>query len=271
MSKAITTIGTLLSIADVAGAVPTNQAAFDVLTYLDLKESVQIGDVGAENSVISYSTTCSGRTSKRMGSTNYGQQGFTLAYDGTNTAHQLLRQKAKDKTVLAVKEVLSDGTQLLYTVYVAMKKIQAGSPTDYLREAVTFEVDSQPIIAQQNLTINAEGGESYNAATNTLTYTSNSNAGQGETLSLVRYTLTFSDPGQPNDGRVIVVQWDGHTDTTPTVSSDVLLTPGQITGNGLSWSVTPDATNKIAVTGAGTITTEIYVEDTGGANDGATI
>lgn len=105
---------------------------------------------------------------------------------------------------------------------------------------------------------------------NVLTTGSNSRPTTNELLTLVRWTFTFTDPGFPNDGRVIVVE--AVTPASPASAVAVIsdtggspatrLTTGQITGNASSWQFTAGPANDIVLTGGGSLTLDLRVEDT---------
>jgi hypothetical protein len=124
--------------------------------------------------------------------------------------------------------------------------------------------------------ISALVGEAFQASSGTFTYSSGSYPTEGETINLVRYTLNFSDPGFPNDGRVIVVEAAGHV-AAPAVISDTGGTPSarlttpQLSGTGERWSFTAGAANDIVLTGGGSISVTLYIEDTGANNDSDTL
>lgn len=144
MSQGVATVGTCMSFsAAIPATEPFDQAQYEALTWSQSGEATQIGDVGPENSVITFATICDGKVNKRMGPTNFGQQSLTIAWDSANAAQGILDTKARDKTPVAVRETLSTGDVLYYVAYVAMFKNQTGSATDFVRAAVTLEVDSE--------------------------------------------------------------------------------------------------------------------------------
>ena len=117
-------------------------------------------------------------------------------------------------------------------------------------------VESHP--QQDCVSLQAVALNSYDSDTSTFTYQSNSVG----TPTLVRYTIDFVDASQVNNSRQIVVEWDDHTDTTPTVTDTRgLLTAGQITGTGASWSFVAGASNDVNVSSNGTMTLTLLVED----------
>jgi hypothetical protein len=102
----------------------------------------------------------------------------------------------------------------------------------------------------------------------TFTLASTSTPTTGQTLNLIRYTMTFTDPGFPNDGRIIVIEAASHA-AAPTLASDTggtpsaRLTTGQLSGTGASVTFDAGPLNDIVLTGGGSIAVQLFVQDTG--------
>ena len=114
----------------------------------------------------------------------------------------------------------------------------------------------------------ALGENSYNANNRRLYFSSRST---GDIVD-VKYTLMFLDPGQPNDGRSIIVEFSGHADNNPTVTDtggapSTRLTSDQMSGTGSSWSVVSNANNSVVVSSLGRLTTRLKVIDSSGTTD----
>ena len=107
-------------------------------------------------------------------------------------------------------------------------------------------------------------------------FASSSTPTEGSTITTVRFTLNFSDPGFPNDGRKIVIETLDH-DSTPLVISDVggtplaRLTSTDISGTGGSFQFTASETNDVLVTQKGLIGATLYIEDSSGRSDQSSI
>ena len=110
------------------------------------------------------------------------------------------------------------------------------------------------------------------------TLRSTSNPAVGQTLASVVVTMTFSDPGFPNNGRVIVIS--GTNNTTAAASLTVSdtggtplarLTAGQLSGTlaNLTWSA--GVANDIVLTSGGSIAVSLTVTDSAGNTDTAVI
>lgn len=145
MSKGVSSIGSCMSFSSTVTADRTQAQYAGLTAWTQSGEATNIGDVGPENEVITFNTVCDGVVNKRMGATNFGQQAIILAYDADNGAQAIVAAKALDKTPLAVRETLATGDILYYEAYVASLKTQVGGSSDFLRAAVTLEIDS-PII-----------------------------------------------------------------------------------------------------------------------------
>lgn len=142
MSDGVSSIGSCMAFA--TGLPATHdEAGFGLKSFVHSGEATNIGDVGPENEVITFNTVCNGETNKRLGSTNYGQQALELAYVNANGAQQILREAARTKEPVSVKESLSDGTVIYYVAYVASFKTMVGGSSDYLRASVSLEIDGE--------------------------------------------------------------------------------------------------------------------------------
>ena len=144
MSQGVSTIGTCMSFSEGAPAT-IGEDGFSAKQYSESGEITNIGDVGAENEVITYNTVCDGTVNKRLGATNYGQQALTLAWKSSNAAQAILANAAKTKEQISVRVNLSSGDVFYYVAYVSMFKAQPGGSSDYLRASVSLEVDSEII------------------------------------------------------------------------------------------------------------------------------
>lgn len=137
----------------------------------------------------------------------------------------------------------------------------------------TVGTEGAPLIIESTTAISSASS----LVGNVFTFGSGSQAVAGETLTTVRWTWTLADPGFPNDGRVIVFEADTPASPTSAVSliSDTGGTPaarvvtGQITGDASGWSLTADASNDIVLTAGGTITVDLFVQDSAAATSTA--
>lgn len=100
-------------------------------------------------------------------------------------------------------------------------------------------------------------------------FMSTSWADVGQSLNLIRFTLTLSDPGQPNDGRVIVIEGASHA-ANPSVVSDsggtpaARLTTPQLSGTMAEWSFRPGVANDVVLTSNGSVDVALFVSDSAG-------
>jgi hypothetical protein len=97
---------------------------------------------------------------------------------------------------------------------------------------------------------------------------SNSTPTTGTAFNLLRWIYTFTDPGMPNNGRVIQIDFTDHAATAPTISDTggtplTRLAAGQITGNGQEFSFVANASNDIVLTSAGSINVTFMAQDNG--------
>lgn len=99
--------------------------------------------------------------------------------------------------------------------------------------------------------------------------------GSTGSLNNLTWILTFTDPGFPNNGRIITIVATsiGQAATAFTVTDTggtplARLDATQLSGTAASWSFTAGASNDIALTGAGSVAATITVTDTGSNTDG---
>ncbi|MCP5006165.1 MAG: hypothetical protein GY941_19825 [Planctomycetes bacterium] len=144
MSEGLSSIGSCISVSATAPATD-DAAGYAALTWVDSNEATQIGDVGPENEVITFNTVCNGVVNKRMGATNFGQQTIELAFDFDNAAQVIIAAASISKAKIYIRETLSSGDIIYYGGYVASYKTQVGSSSDFLRAAISFEVDGAPV------------------------------------------------------------------------------------------------------------------------------
>ena len=99
----------------------------------------------------------------------------------------------------------------------------------------------------------------------TYTATSTSTPSGGALITDLQYTITFTDPGNPNDGRVIVVA--GAPGVAPTVQSDTggtpaaRLTDAMINGVSENWNFSTAAASADTVDANATVITSLQVTD----------
>ena len=147
MSNGVQTAGTCISFsaiipADLTLADPALIAAYQALTWTEYKETINFGDVGPVNSLITFETVCDGLVNKRPGPVNFGSQQLTAAWDTKNAAQQILWQARIDRQRIAARLALSSGDFEYYTGYVLSSPTQTGTAQDILRMQVNFEIDA---------------------------------------------------------------------------------------------------------------------------------
>lgn len=122
---------------------------------------------------------------------------------------------------------------------------------------------------------NASGVISLSASCGDLRIQSTSTPEIGETINKVTWTLTIVDTGYANDGRVIVIEAPSQVGS-PVLISDTGGTPngrvvtGDLVGTGADFKIISSDTNDFVVTGDGTVTGFLEIEDTGGNSSDVT-
>lgn len=140
MSEGRASIGSCLAFA--AGAPATHdQTGFEAMSWSSSGEETNIGALGGTVEVIKYTTVCDGKTHKRMGADDSGQQSNSFAYDSDNAAQILIKAAKDGKTVLSVRETLPNGDVIYYKSYVPSFVITPGGSSDYLKLDVVTEID----------------------------------------------------------------------------------------------------------------------------------
>jgi len=141
MSNGVASIGSKLAFS-IGVPASVNVSGYAALSWTESNEEVNIGDIGPENTVITYDTVGDGAVNKRMGATNNGQQNVTVAFDADNGGQEMLRAAARSKVVVRVRETLATGDIYYYDAYVQRFKTMVGGAGDYLRADVTLEIDA---------------------------------------------------------------------------------------------------------------------------------
>lgn len=281
--------GTTIELVD---DLPDSLNAAGFINLLWIKGICALHEVPAimrEWAKVSEDLACRGTNTDIKGSSKWSPVSFKLSRLPGDAAQEIFRKLEKERNGVGsfrLQLPYPAGT-IYFTAQVSKFSIVDGGGQDTIHtSSVELLIQSKPVfVAPAAFTgptpLTAAGRELYDADDNVLAYFSDSTATVNsqssiEDLTLVRYTLDFVDAGQPNDTRQIIVEFTDHDDDSPVVTDTngtpaARLDASQITGSGSGWGVTPSGLNDIVVSGAGTITTTLYVEDSSGANNTVTI
>jgi hypothetical protein len=137
-------IGTCLFVA--VGAPATyDKVGFDALTWIEVGEVTDFGEVGGERSVSTHIPVKTGEVNKRGGSIDYGQQAVTFGKDLTDVGQIALEAAVDDNTTHSVKVLDSDGVNYeAYTAIVTSFKTSRGDASTIIGGSSNFDLTGKP-------------------------------------------------------------------------------------------------------------------------------
>ena len=267
LSEGIQTVGTCLSIA--SGCPPSiDLAGFESLNYVGTVEVEGYGEIGGTRGEVSWSSLCPGVVSKRPGVKNYGGQSLVLTHVLKDPAQKLLADHFESGEPVSVRMTYINGDRDFYTGYVMSKPKKIGGDSDHVIRQVLIAINSRVIEVPVVEVLTVAGAVSVNDRK--LFFASTSQTVMGETITNHKWTVTVTDPGEPNDGRVIVVDWPDGGVPTVTDSGGAALTAADIDGGDSSFCFTPSEIDMLLSIGS-VISTDLEVTDSTGATAATTL
>lgn len=267
LSEGIQTVGTCLSIA--SGCPPSiDLAGFESLSYVGTVEVEGYGEIGGTRGEVSWSSLCPGVVSKRPGVKNYGGQSLVLTHVLKDPAQVLMANHFESGEPVSVRMTYINGDRDFYTGYVMSKPKKIGGDSDHVTRQVLIAINSRVIEVPVVEVLTVAGAVSVNDGK--LFFASTSQTVMGETITNHKWTVTVTDPGEPNDGRVIVVDWPDGGVPTVTDSGGTPLTVAGIVGGDSSFCFSPIDIDML-LSASAVISTALEVTDSAGVTDTATL
>jgi hypothetical protein len=132
------------SLAISAGLPATEDSTgYDALTYSIVGEITDMGTIGAETNLVSYTPVATAIVNKRKGSKNYGSQSVTVVLDDEDTGQMLFETAAESQDVYSFRVTLNDGAKIYYQGLIMGFPINLGTVDDMVQVTVPIEVDSK--------------------------------------------------------------------------------------------------------------------------------
>ena len=137
-------IGTCLFVAAAAPAT-YDKAGFDALTWIEVGEVTDFGEVGGERSVSTHIPVKTGEVNKRGGSIDYGQMAVTYGKDLTDVGQIALDAAVTANTTHSVKILDADGVNYeAFTTIVTSFKTARGDASAIIGGTSNFDITAKP-------------------------------------------------------------------------------------------------------------------------------
>lgn len=139
MSDGVSSIGSFLSFS---ATLPADElpATYAALTWTDWDEPTSLGEIGEDTEVLKYNPVKTGVVEKRLGASDSGTQSIEAPFVSADAGQAILRTAATNKTAIAVRETLAEGTIYYYQAYVPTFKTQTGGSGDIQMLSTTLEI-----------------------------------------------------------------------------------------------------------------------------------
>jgi hypothetical protein len=137
----MTSAGSTLALSAVLPAT-YDAAGFNALTWTNIGEVTNLGDLGKEYTLVTYTPLASRRVQKLKGSYNQGSMQLELARDTADAGQTALRTARDSDNAYAFRLTLQNGTKLYFTGVVMGYKTSVGSTDQITSASATLEIVS---------------------------------------------------------------------------------------------------------------------------------
>lgn len=127
-------------------------AALEALTYTEVKDIGNIGQMGTEVNILTYNVMDTDFADKQKGISNAGDPTLEVAFSPTDPGQVLLRAHAKTRFLYAFKSELDDApsggtpTEIYNVGLVAGPAMPNGGPEDFVVEVYTLPCVQEQIV-----------------------------------------------------------------------------------------------------------------------------
>lgn len=126
-----------------AGLPATEDAAgYAALTYTEVGEVTDFGQVGAETNLVSYTPVGTSVVNKRKGSRNYGTSSLTVVLDDADSGQTIFKAAALSANLYSMLITTVAGRKYYFQGLVMGFPIQFGTVDDMIQVTVPVEVSS---------------------------------------------------------------------------------------------------------------------------------
>lgn len=131
-----------------------DQAGFEGLTWVEVKNVGNIGQMGTEENILTYNTMDTEVADKQKGIANAGDPTLEVAFDAVDPGQVLMRQLANTRLTYAFKSELDDApagvgstpTTFYNLGLVAGPAMPNGGPEDFVVEVYTLPLVQKQIV-----------------------------------------------------------------------------------------------------------------------------
>lgn len=134
--------------------VRTTIGGYESESWVEVKDVEDLGEVGDESQIITFTAIGDGRTRKFKGPRDAGDMAVVLGYNGDDTGQTALRAAETTKDAYNFKIELADAspgspsqpTILFFRAKVASGRFRIGTASDVVRSGMSLAVDSAVLV-----------------------------------------------------------------------------------------------------------------------------